>query len=447
MAHVINLKYGSPTSWAYIDLTDANHGNVNYYPGTPADGADDITESGKWRIAGSSVADLLAKIQAIENVFRRAGAYNEDEVGDYQVRLTMLLSGDSDTWESPIYEGRLELAEDVLGVDWANWQTDVILIWRRAGYWERLVAVPITNSNGTAQTTGVNISNRSDESGISPNISENYVDIDSAGVPGDLPAPAIIEIYDSVGNNIRQVYVCHNAKSQPTHHYWAEGETGVGDTANALRNAGAYHRYTIAGGSPGGYLEYNDLGMLWIYGSWLRILISAQFTGTVKIRPYISFNTTRYFGPASILTGSGGFKVYDLGLLRKMPIGIYNNSPAGGPIAALIGINVVPTVGLDFDLDYIHYDPVDSFAKAVVDASGYTTGCIQIDSHNGRAVLSNVPGATCTMRALGTLYGGIYLEPGLAQHLTFKTLPVDGSDTLDVITSLRVSCWARKRTL
>jgi hypothetical protein len=71
MAHTIRLKYGPPSGWSYLYLTDADHGNVDYYPRTAGQDDEEITESGRWRVAGSSASDLITHIRAIEQLFAR----------------------------------------------------------------------------------------------------------------------------------------------------------------------------------------------------------------------------------------------------------------------------------------------------------------------------------------------------------------------------------------
>ncbi len=448
MTHTIKLKYGSPAGWAYIDLTDAQHGNVDYVPGTPGEGAEEIVESGRWRVAGDSVTDLIGKITEIETVLYRAGQFGQDGIGAYQARLTVQLEGVIETWESPIYEGRLELGGAVMGGEWANRETDVTLIWRRAGWWERYVAVPLSNANGTNVTTaGLQVSNSNDGTGSAPTKLVNYVDIKAQHVPGDLPAPAVFEV--STGARVKQIWTCLNAKSLPgTLVYQAEGETGSSDTTDATRSAGKYHTYTVPAGASGLNitLATSNLSTL-IGGAWLRFMASAKFTGTVKITPYLSINGVLYYGPGSIVTNAGTWQVIDLGLTRLPPVGIYDEAIVGAFYSVSVGINVINAAGLSFDLDYLQFCPCDGYAVSKVDLNPLDPLNVRTDCRGGNVNVTAEFDSTGGVISVGTLYGGIWLEPGIAQRMVFKFLLASNADTLSTSPLVRLFCWARKRTL
>lgn len=439
MAHVFKIKYGSPAGWTYIDLTDANHGIVSYVPGTAGEGADEITESGRFRVAGSSVSDLLAKIAEIEQAFYKAGAYSLDQIGAYQVWLTMQPDGTSDVWESQVFEGRLELTEDVLGVDWANRITDVILLWRRAGFWEKYTLVAATNDNESGGT--YTIYNSGDASGSAPTKKENWVDIAAVAVPGDLPAPAVCIFVKST--TVTQFEVFHNARALPTSSFLAEGETGTDDTTDANRSGGKYHVYTTpAGGSTGvDVLSATTLLKNVVGGAWVRFVLSAQFSGTVYARPYIKLGSKKYFGPRSVLTGAADFMAYDLNLLR-IPFGTFQLFTTGYYVVE-VGVNLIAATAVAVAVDYFYSIPVDSYAKGVMDISD--SNVVVMDAHDGVMVGDDGPHAN-KIGALGTLYGGIWLEPNMAQRLTFK-MTAAGVDTMANSALISVYAWLRKRTI
>lgn len=463
MAHVIKLKYGSPASWAYVDLTDINHGIVDYVPTPGSEGVDDLVESGVFRVVGSSVADLESKIRAIETIFHQAAAYEASPVGAYQVRLTVQLSGSAETWESPIYEGRLMLPNQMLGPTWANREGEVTLTWRRAAWFERYVSVPVTNPNGAAQTDGLVVYACNDGE-TADTIYErwNYADIAAGAVPGDMPAPAVIALVgmdapDYAG--LTDVYVGGNAKTAPaTLVYQIEGETGTGDTVDADRSAGKFHRYALSAGTltPIEYDASTALGAV-LTGAWLRVILSANFDGVVKVRPYISINTIKYYGPATTnIIGTGdSFELYDLGLLQLPMIGIYDDAVLSGyrTTEFKIGFTAINAAGLNFDLDYMQFSPVDTALHGVFENAIANTGAdkqILIDCHDGNIRFLVKSGASWYMGAAGVLYGGIYLEPGIAQRLVFNWMCSVATYPTDLVSSgadVVVHCWARRRTM
>jgi hypothetical protein len=450
MAHVIKLKYGSPASWAYIDLTDVNHGNVDYIPGTPGEGAEEITESGVWRIAGSSVADLLAKIAEIEQAFYKAGQYSLDEIGAYQVRITIQPDGVAETWESQVFEGRLELSGNIMGVGWANRVAEVVLIWRRAGWWERYANLALTNSNGTSSPgTGLRVYNSGDSSGTAPTKRENWGYVTLTADQGDLPAAAVIKI--SALPSMDRYDVFSNSRSRPTDGNIFEGETGLGDTIDAARSAGKYHNYlTPVGGSAGIDVIGSELGTGMhnlVDGAWIRVILSAKFAGTVYARPYIAIGSARYYGPKSALVGNAAdFYLYDLGMIHIPAIDAngYAAEFADGFTTFYFSINLIAATAITVAVDYFEYIPMDSYAKGAMDIP--TGGLVVIDSRSGSVLGNQGYGINHSLSSAGTLYGGLWLEPNATTKLTFKMTEL-GLDHMDHYAAIEVDAWLRKRTI
>jgi hypothetical protein len=441
MAHVLKLKYGSPASWSYIDLTDSDHGIVNYVPGTPADGAETITESGRFRVSGSVYAYFIARIQAIQRVFYQALAYSQDEIGAYQVWLTITPAGAGDVWESQIFEGRLELTEQILGVDWANYATEVVLIWTRAGWWEQYADIPITNNNSSGDPLSTTIYNSGDGSGAAPTKRENWVTIEPAYIRGDLPAAATVEFTKT--NAVTQFEVFHNARTMWSSSFLVEGETGTGDTVDANRSGGKYHIYTTpVGGTTGIDVQGAPADLKNITdGAWLRFSLSAYFSGTVSARPYISIGGKKYYGSKSVLTGAAVFRVYDLGMVR-MPQGTFD-AFTSGYYAVYVGINFIAASAVDVLVDYFYSQPIDSYAKGIMDIA--TSGQVTLDTRSGTMVGDDGTHAD-KIGAFGTLYGGIWLEPNVYQRLMFK-MTEGGVDVMANSAVVNVYARMRKRTL
>ena len=203
MAITFKLKYGDPSSWSYIDLTDSDHGMVAYTPQAPEEGAADQVESGTWRVHGSSLANLITAVEAIENLFRRAAEYDAEQVGSNQVFVTATYDGGSTYWDSQIFEGSVQLPATIFKADWANFEAEVVITWRRAPWWEWSTSAFMINSNGNSDV--LNIYNCNDGSGASPNKKENFANISSGYFPaGDLPAPARIYLM-GVANAVDEV--------------------------------------------------------------------------------------------------------------------------------------------------------------------------------------------------------------------------------------------------
>jgi hypothetical protein len=452
MAHIIKLKYGSPSAWSYINLTDAYHGNVDYFPGTPAQGAEDISESGRWRIKGTGVhpvTDMQARIAEIERVFYMAGDYDADHVGDYRAWVTVQLDGTSEVWESEIFEGRVELTGNVLGVDWANRETDVVIVWRRAAWWEKLTRVPCSNSNGTGAVSDLaKVYNGGDSSGSAPTKRENWVDVAAADVAGDLAAPTVIYVkhLSPPGPTIDNLMAFANAKAYVAGTFLAEGETGTGDTVDAARSGGKYKDYvTPVGGTTGVYFvrPASDLDTV-RRGAWLRFVLSAKFTGTVYATPYFTAGMQRYFGPKSVIVGTGtDFFLYDLGMVHF--IDFSPNLDADIPLGVIsVGVNFIAASAITVSVDYLTYTPVDSYLRGTLNYRVDTETIL--DSRYGQIAGSTSVIGSSSPNSYGTLYGGISLLPGMAQRIFFKET-LAGKDLLSTGFSIEIYAYLRKRTL
>jgi len=445
MAHTIKLKYGHPTAgWSYIDLTDSTHGILDYAPATAAEGADDVVESGIFRIAGASVAAWTAAIEAIDDIFHRAADYEREQTGAWQVRVTFQGSGEANTWEAALYEGRVEVPSEILGVDWANLDAEATITWRRAANWERVANITATNDNSGTQK----IFNSNDGTGSSPNKRENWLGIGAAQVPGNQPAPTSIMMEITTAGSVDQVIIINNAKSRPgTVLYTYEGETGTSDGTDAFRSGGKYKDVTVPADTTGTTKEWDADGNLLSVqtGAWMRCLLSATFTGTVKFTPYISVAGVKYYGASSIITQDGtAWQVMDLGMLRLADfIGTYEFAATWS--AVKVGVRMICAAGATVRVDYCMFIPVDSMVRVKLDTPAVTGDFIHINCHDNRVYTVGSLGA---LKGSGTIVGGLYLEPNLAQQLIFRLFSgAKNTDTMADSAVVSVFGWLRRRTL
>jgi hypothetical protein len=221
-------------------------------------------------------------------------------------------------------------------------------------------------------------------------------------------------------------------------------------TADANRSVGRYRTYAVPSGSGGLSIDL-DLSASNLHeittGAWLRFILSASFTGSVKITPYIVISGVYYNGPSSMVTNSGLWKALDLGMLLLPPGGLYDEAIAGGYNNIYIGVTVVSADGLNFSVDYLQYCPADSYSVSKIDINPLEPINIRTDCHDGTVHVTDSFGAITGITSAGTLYGGIQLEPGLAQRLVFKFVENNSYDDMLANTLVRLFCWARKRTL
>lgn len=449
MAHTIKLKYGHPTAgWSYIDLTDSTHGILDYTPATAAEGAEDVVESGIFRIAGASVATWTAALEAIDDVFHRAAEYEREQTGAWQVRVTFQGSGEANTWEAALYEGRVEMPSGILGADWANLDLEATITWRRAANWERMVTITGTNDNVTAGVS--RIFNNNDGTGTAPNKNLGHMLIAADQVPGSQPAPLGIRLAIETGT-VDKIYVIHNAKSSPATMVGSfyEGETGTGDTTDATRHGGKYKNVTVPADTVGTTKSWGFDANTILTGVWLRAMLSCKFSGTVKFTPYLMLDTVKYYGASSIATGNGtDWQFLDLGMIKKPDfVTMIEEAPTWA--SSYVGVRMICAAGTTVSVDYALFEPTDNMAIIKIDQPGGTP-VHYINFHDGTVytVQESSAGHPQYLTGIGTIIGDIALEPNLAQSLTFKMVYGDSSvDTMTNKALVNFYAWLRRRSL
>jgi hypothetical protein len=132
---------------------------------------------------------------------------------------------------------------------------------------------------------------------------------------------------------------------------------------------------------------------------------------------------------------------YDLNL-QRIPFGTFQLFTTGY-YAVEVGVNLIAATTVDVSVDYFYSLPIDSYAKGIMDIDD--SNVVVMDTRNSVMVGDDGPHAN-KIGALGTLYGGVWLEPNMAQRLTFK-LTEGGVDVMANAALISVYAWLRKRTL
>lgn len=98
---------------------------------------------------------------------------------------------------SEVVDGNLETESDFF--DRVAKDHAPVRLWlKRKNYWEEAeVQIPLTNENGTNNTTGLTVYNTNDMTGTAPNKRVNYVKMVAANVMGSIPTPPRIEIVNT----------------------------------------------------------------------------------------------------------------------------------------------------------------------------------------------------------------------------------------------------------
>ena len=246
MAHVVSITDGTTT----ITFTAANGYQVEEYdPRTPeAENGDveSIAETLQIYITGSSGSQVQTRQAALERLLLRVRDRAKSGVGP-RVFLQLQLDSDASTWRSELFAYALPPREQALRL-WPNNVVSLELSILRAPWWEGALAqLPLTNGNGSNNTSGLTIYNHED-TGTGH---DNWAQIAAADVGGSLPAPLKIELTNNTGGtvNYKQIWMACNAFGDAENFaHVLEGEAAVtgGTTgSNADSSNGSYATITI----------------------------------------------------------------------------------------------------------------------------------------------------------------------------------------------------------
>ena len=260
MAHVLNIVYGSTT----IALNTGSFRLLEYDPRTPdeneiriespfMDGAErpiasyrNLGEVARVAILGEgTIATVQNAIRDINRAFAQARRRQRTHLGD-KVFLNYIPDGYSSTFRSEIIGGRAELSEGAMGWQWLDRNIEIRVAWERRFFWEGLEAqIPLTNANGTGNTTGLAVWNH-DDAGAGH---DNYVEIAAADVSGDLAAAPRLEITNTFNSSSRayELSIAQNVQSSPaTLVHMLEAEAGTGGTTSADASCSGGSRKDLA---------------------------------------------------------------------------------------------------------------------------------------------------------------------------------------------------------
>jgi hypothetical protein len=247
MATTFQLKEGATTT----DLNDASNTFLSQYTPKVADiGDDTVTETAVIVIDDASAAELDSIRQGIIRRLYNAHARQTNRERD-RTYIHFQPDGAAAEYRSEILDGRIANEKNAHGERWGDSAVEFSIIWTRRNFWEGPeTQVPLTNTNGTDNTAGLNVYNCNDGVGASPNDRVNYIDIDSGDVGGELPAACRIEMVNPL-NNLAMVWIGHNHTTPATFvwNYEAEDATSTGTTkADAAASDADYEELDITSG-------------------------------------------------------------------------------------------------------------------------------------------------------------------------------------------------------
>lgn len=410
-----------------------------------------VTESGRFEIVGTTVADLQAKIRRVERLFLQARERQRRKGGAKRVYVTLQMDGEAAAWRSEILFGYIALEENVFE-EWANKKAEVVITWMRRFYWEgsEEFAQLWNTSGGSISGTLVEIYNQNHSSNL------NFAHIVGSSIAGDLPAACRIELTNKSGTTVgyNRIFIGQGIwidSANFDHMLQGEdNETGGGtDTSNAGSSAGSYHAVTWSGASTySSAIRYQftisgaQLG--YANSSYFRLLarFGAPPNATTYVRVDVAFGPVTFYSSQEVkLRGTG---IEDLGVIQLPPS--LSELPSYTLANLTINIYARDTVSGSLSIDYIQLTPLDGWRELnVVGTSFPNLTMIYDDGLMGISYTDDaVAGVVGNIVAKGQ---PIYLWPDRDQRLYFLFDEDNGGAPITRLNDLQVIYRPRRMTL
>ncbi|MHB9031925.1 MAG: hypothetical protein ACYC6L_02645 [Anaerolineae bacterium] len=319
--------------------------------------------------AAGTLAEVKADIGALNRMLSYAGEHPRGSLG---VWLQYGADEAADLWRSRIYGGLVQY-EERLSKGLKDGRIRIALVLERDPFWEGAeTALPLSNGNGTDVTDGLRVFDCNDGAGASPNVHNNWADIDAGDVAGDMPAPLKLEFtnaYD-VAAYLSKLWLA--GESAPLAGCVIEAEdakASLSGTVSANSSYSGGERLEVSWtGDTQNWLAMWELPSALLTsarGRWFKVFMrfTTQTTSGIRLQCKLQWSTT--IAPAVLITTSrevlttSGVKVLEIGEFQLPPWPVYSVAPRA------IGLNLYAqkTGGGTVYLDYLWVAPVEQFRQ------------------------------------------------------------------------------------
>ena len=443
MAHVISVTDGTTT----ITFNAASGYQVEEYDPRVAENergvrAATIAETLQIYITGSSGAQVQTRLAALERLLLAVTNRALTGVGP-RVYLQLQLDSDAQTWRTELVDARLEPVEQALRL-WPNNVASFQFFILRESFWEgALTQLPLTNGNGTNNTSGLTIWNH-DDSGAGH---DNYVQIAAASVAGTIPAPVMVELTNSTGSaqTYETIWMATNAFCDPanlTHSLEAESIVVSGNYDSIGSNADSSNGQYVVKSISGTYRQFFDLSAALLadtMGHDFHLLARFRNAGTMYVRPSI------WDASGAVQLRAGDETEFTITTNQLVDLGVLPFPPGGYGTAygaQRLSLYYRPTGTISVQLDSFLLFPAIAFRRLTPIGSVANGAKITDDPIEDRAYLtaSSVDTPAVVRRSSPVMVWPntlqrIYFAWGISAH----TAPIDQTFT--------VKAWYRPRRL
>ncbi len=351
-----------------------------------------------------------------------------------------------DVFRSEILVGRVEIPSQSLAPNLSSGAMEVNITWKRRWFWEdtTLRAIPLTNSNGTSNVTGLTVWNH-DDAGTGH---DNWVDIAAANVTGVIPAPARLELTLNQDAALYKICIGHNVQASPSSFsHILEGENSVGIGSNSSdANASNGQWRDVSWGTAVSDLQIFQWNLTaaqlaYAAGNYFRVLArvkdhaAGQF---VRVGLWWPTDTPLSRLVAAEEVEMKGLSMEDWGIIQIPPFAL----PSSASLALIVELRAANSGYCK--LDFLQLTPIDSWRQ--IRQVGYTLEDTDtyIDEGNGLAYVQDSGGLQYPI----IMADGdpIMLWPGRNQRLYFLAT---GSTTnsMNPAWTFDVKAWYRPRRL
>ena len=422
-----------------------------FYPETPDDGMESITDRFDIEIKATSPSELHNKINAIRLAFEHAKRHKDDAQAAW---IYYEIDGSNDAWMTKLLGGEVSYNSN-LGRNWKHKAVVAIVIIERKPYWDAKneIQVPLTNGNGTDNITGLTIYNH-DDAGVSP-AHDNWVSIAAADVLGDLQGPTRLEVVNTYApRELYNLWIGHNFTDPDNFSHILEGEsstTGTEKDDDDSSNA-HYMQVALASGAEDDLFTWTltDTFLDACQGQYYKFL--ARFPGvaptSVKFRIKLLYNSYTIWQTGQVIMDtSRAIQIRDLFTIRLPPWLLGSNNLK--ELTMVMTGQQITGAPVNVDLDFLQITPLDGWRQ--LECAGY--GVFQNermidDGVNEVAYIDNGAGDNKAGILVG--YGNpIALYPGKKQRLYFLMHHADLTEPAEIArtASIKLFYHPRRKTL
>jgi hypothetical protein len=402
--------------------------------------ADDATVSDSAEVEFHGISTGRARINQINAIFARARQREATGLGP-RCFVQFKYDNSDITHRSEIVDGRIEVDESTMGHAYAANEIPASITFIRMPYWEgALTQLPISNGNGSNNTSGLTVGNH----GASQSC---WFTVAGSDIAGDADAPVQVRL-QITGTGVAYVLYGHlNGSNAYTSNSFYQGEgnsSGLSTGASATSSGSTYATVPA------------NAGQVVNVASWVISGTTAGITNGKSVMPFLRFNV----GPPQIylqgvLAGSisewmqtNTSKYYCV--LPPLPLPAVPLDSGYASSAYTMALNTWnPSSNTSFQLDYITLLPTDGWRELI-----YGAGTDLTSSSSNTIYDDGIENQTYGMTS-GTDKYGVFatsgrwpmITPGVGQSFVFQASAAAGTAAIGITFSAKLYYRPRRRSI